>query len=440
MKKILFILCAIHICSVALPQSWHLLPASPEAGFRHDDLFFINKDTGWVVNVDGYIYKTTDGGNTFTTQLSQPATSFRCVGFADALKGWAGNLGPDSWSATTDTNPLYQTTDGGNTWEAVSSITGPLPAGICGINVVNENVVYAVGRVGGPCYIMKTIDGGSTWTSVNFDPPAYYLIDCKFFSADTGIVAGCTGTSFTDEKIAVWRTTNGGDTWDFVYHDTSSYNGHCWKIDFPSKNTGYISIEPGCICDTTPVLKTTDGGLTWEKKIWDTAFSSTMAYVQGVGFINDDMGWCGNAAGQVKQTTDGGNAWDTYPFVPNFNRFRKVNDTVAYASGSRIWKYSDDDVGINEQVGSNGVLLNQNFPNPFSEKTMIGYYLPHAGEVIIRVYDGAGRPVKTLVNEKKSAGSHQLELQLPYYYDAHFYYTLRFENVMLTKRTVMMRE
>lgn len=59
----------------AYSQTWQLLPNSPSAGFRHDDLFFINLDTGWVVNVDGYIYRTNDGGINFITQLYQPSTT-----------------------------------------------------------------------------------------------------------------------------------------------------------------------------------------------------------------------------------------------------------------------------------------------------------------------------------------------------------------------------
>jgi photosystem II stability/assembly factor-like uncharacterized protein len=440
MKTIVVIVISIFVSCFTLAQTWQLLPNSPSAGFRHDDLFFINADTGWVVNVDGYIYKTTDGGNSFITQLYKPATSFRCVGFANELKGWAGNLGTGSWSPTTDTLPLYETVDGGTSWQAVTNITGPLPRGICGISVVNDTVVYAVGRVEGPCYIMKTINGGGSWLSVDFDPPAHFLIDCKFFSPDTGLVVGCTGTNMNDEKYAVWYTTNGGVNWQLVYHDSTSFIGHCWKINFPSRNTGYVSVESGCNnCDTIPVLKTTDGGVTWQKKIWNTTFTTNFAYEQGIGFINDSTGWCGDFVNQVTGTTDGGNSWQPVSFVANFNRLRKINDTLAYASGNRIWKYSNQTVSIGEQEKSMEVILDQNYPNPFSEKTSIKYFLPSGGHVILKVYDLAGRPVATLVNTYQGQGEHQIDLKLPYFYDTCFYYTLNYEDVFITRKALMIK-
>ncbi|CAN5398623.1 hypothetical protein BH11BAC2_BH11BAC2_09390 [soil metagenome] len=93
MKKIFLILLFIQVINVDA-QTWSMLPNSPSStSFRHDDLFFINKDTGWVCNVDGEIYRTLDSGITWTTQLNQPNTSFHCIGFKDFLYGWAGNLG-----------------------------------------------------------------------------------------------------------------------------------------------------------------------------------------------------------------------------------------------------------------------------------------------------------------------------------------------------------
>ncbi len=433
-SKCVSVLIVFFINHFACSQSWSLLPNSPTAGFRHDDIYFLNADTGWVVNVDGYIYRTTDGGDSWTTQLYQPATSFRCVGFANANLGWAGNLGPGSWSPTTDTLPLYQTIDGGNSWQPITNITGPMAKGICGINVVNDSVVYAVGRVGGPCHIMKSTDGGASWTSISFNPPALYLIDAHFFSADTGLVAGCTGTNMNDERYAVFYTTDGGQNWIQVA-STTTFHGHCWKLDFPSRNIGYASVESWIGMDSIPVLKTTDGGLTWQEKLW----SIPLWYAQGIGFINDTVGWCGSALNQVKETTDGSDTWNVVPFVENFNRYRKINDTLAYASGNRIWKYSVQSTGIGEIASLQGLLLEQNYPNPFSEKTTIRYTVPYSGKVIIKIYDFAGRYVKTLVNKEHNKGSYAVELSLPYFFDSHFYYTLHFDDFVLTKQMMMHR-
>lgn len=420
----LILLCSLRVCC----QTWQLLPNSPSAPFRHDDIYFTSPDTGWAVNVDGYIYKTTDGGLSWATQLYQPATSFRCVGFANSQKGWAGNLGTGRWSPTTDTMPLYQTTDGGNTWQAVTNISGPLPKGICGLCVVDDSVAYGVGRVEGPCNILKTSDGGASWVSKALDSIAYFVIDAHFFSRDTGVMVGCTGTS-NNENIAVYYTTDGAQTWQKTY--SSSYNGHGWKVDFPSRRVGYVAIESNQV--PSPILATKDGGLSWTSKSFPAA-------EQGIGFINDSTGWCGFLLNQGRITTDSGNTWANVPFVEHFNRFRKISDTLAYASGKRIWKYTKQTlVGIHELPAQPANLLEQNFPNPFSDKTVIRYNLPHKGKVLLRVYDWVGRPVSTLVDSEQGAGTHEVRFSAANYGNYSFFYTLIFDGLSLTRKMSMIQ-
>jgi hypothetical protein len=128
--------------------AWEVLPNSPVAPYyHHDDLFFIDENIGWLCNISGEIWKTTDAGDSWTRVVYKPTTSFRTLTFVDELKGWAGNLGPGSWvSSTKDTNPLYATTDGGLTWTPVTNISGPLPDGICGLWAVGPDTIHGAGR------------------------------------------------------------------------------------------------------------------------------------------------------------------------------------------------------------------------------------------------------------------------------------------------------
>jgi hypothetical protein len=52
--------------------------------------------------------------------------------------------------------------------------------------------------------------------------------------------------------------------------------------------------------------------------------------------------------------------------------------------------------------------LQQNAPNPFNPVTKIGFSVPMTSHVSVKVYDSTGRLVKTLVDEKKSAGAHHV--------------------------------
>ena len=95
------ILCLL-VLTTSLPAQiapvWSQFPNSPSGTSpRHDDIFFIDETTGWSARSTGGIYKTVDGGNTWIRKVTQNTTHFRCIGFASATRGWAGNLGPGSY-------------------------------------------------------------------------------------------------------------------------------------------------------------------------------------------------------------------------------------------------------------------------------------------------------------------------------------------------------
>ena len=105
---------------------WAPLSHAPVRADRHEGAFFVDSQTGWLVNGYGRVFKTPNSGATW--QLQKTLDSFlRSVGFADARTGWVGTLDPR--------HPLYATADGGKTWRDASKPSGPRPAGICGLCV-----------------------------------------------------------------------------------------------------------------------------------------------------------------------------------------------------------------------------------------------------------------------------------------------------------------
>ena len=69
--------------------------------------------------------------------------------------------------------------------------------------------------------------------------------------------------------------------------------------------------------------------------------------------------------------------------------------------------YSDPaSVSVHDGSEAAEFSLEQNYPNPFNPTTLIGYQIPAAALVTMKIYDIFGREVTTLVNETKQPGHH----------------------------------
>lgn len=83
--------------------------------------------------------------------------------------------------------------------------------------------------------------------------------------------------------------------------------------------------------------------------------------------------------------------------------------------------------------------LSQNYPNPFNPTTVIGYQLPVASEVSLKVYDMLGREVATLVNGRQEAGSYRYTLNASGLSSGVYFYTLRAGNFTKTMKMMLVK-
>lgn len=386
--------------------SWYTLPGAPFNSIKIDDCFFINENTGWVIN--GNIARTTNGGQTWQSQTGNIGNT-RCIGFGDSLNGWVGFL--------SGSPVMYRTTNGGINWIAVQNFPPPQPAGLCGVFAVNSSTVYACGRYYGPARVIKTTNAGQTWTNIDMSSYAKGLVDCYFFNPDSGFVVGGIDSFYQFSKSVVLFTSNGGNTWENRY--TGSLNAQwCWKIHFTSQSTGYVSVESYRYTDTATYLKTTNGGSSWQTVNFQTQTDSF--HHQGIMFLSNNLtGWVGGypgpppfGNGETYQTTDGGATWTPQYWGFNVNRFRYINDSLVYAVGKTVYKYTTVPIGINpisNQIPKE-FMLHQNYPNPFNPSTRIKFEIPAISTEVqsqLNIYDALGREIAVLVNESLKPGIYE---------------------------------
>lgn len=171
-------------------------------------LFSLDRSNIWVITDDGYIYKSTDAALTWTAQESGSITSsqWNAIEFVDDEVGWVvGN-----------TNAIARTIDGGSTW---SSITGPAAEAAnhaISVAVLDRNRAW-VGYSSGTMYY--TLDAGVTWTQRSFTGSGTGQVrDIKFLNETLGYMIS---NNASPVGTVLW-TIDGGYTWSTLTTPTNS--------------------------------------------------------------------------------------------------------------------------------------------------------------------------------------------------------------------------
>lgn len=385
-------------------------PTSAPVQTRYDDIWFISPQVGWGVNSAGQIVHTEDGGRTWTVQeTAEPGTWLRCMSFSSPTDGWVGSI--------TRRQRIWQTQNGKN-WTNITERLPALPSAVCGISSPSKNVVYAAGtqypnRAAG---IMHTADGGQTWKSIAMAAHANLLIDTYFIDDTHGwVVGGQGGTSYDKLKPVVLFTADGGQTWENrlqnsgIDFPTGEWG---WKIQFLSPQLGFVSLENDA---AAAILKTTDGGQSWKRIVVNDPQKNVE--LEGIGFINEKVGWvggwghnfvAGNADGTTSGTTDGGVTWfdanDVGRFINRF-RFTGAEPIVGYASGGTIYQCVAGPATEMAMLARQPRVAEPQIPQAF-EKLEVRTQVPDdARQMTIAIFDPRQTLIKILAEEKPRAGA-----------------------------------
>lgn len=143
-------------------------------------------------------------------------------------------------------------------------------------------------------------------------------------------------------------------------------------------------------------------------------FDANSASVEGIELTDLPEDWM-----VVKSTTEEGKvAFALAGVTPITSReIAKVSLKLDDASNGaefsakgfvNTFSYGLDEITVKELPQS--FALDQNYPNPFNPVTNVSYQLPAASDVTIELWSVTGQKVMTLVNERKEAGSHTVQL------------------------------
>ncbi len=266
------------------------------------------------------LYQTTDAGQSWTPVAASLFTYVNAVNFAPSNPQ---QVYLQSWG-------LYRSDNGGNTWTPIASSPSN-----CGLTVApsDANRLYArsCGGTGEPA-VYRSTDGGQTW-----NPPSVDFTQTLSFLAVSPANSDVLIASDFDQTF---RSPDGGQHWTPI-SPIKRYFGYP-VFDPLTPHTLYLGHWSG-------LLRSNDGGQTWQDSWVDTEFSILIAspFIEGEVLGGDDK-----SAWRIQSN---GNAWKAVAWdapLPLKALWRSVSGTqVIYESnGSGLWRYSQGDLPLTNPV------------------------------------------------------------------------------------------
>jgi photosystem II stability/assembly factor-like uncharacterized protein len=418
MKSVIkFFLISILIISLSYSQDGWELQNSDSTEFLND-VYFLDKNIGWIVGRDGTILNTINGGENWTKQNSGATLELTSVQFLNESVGWIVG----------DETILY-TEDGGDDWTLFEQKVLGNPKFVY---FVDENY----GWIGGhDAYILKTSNGGKDWESIKVE---YDALEGAFFLNDK------IGWFFN--TYGFYKTEDGGYTFIEEY-DLEL----CNSLFFLNTNLGWIgrgsrSMEMSSVF-FGEIESTIDGGATWDRQIDGICIESIKFFDENNGLAIGMIGGKSQMKGLFLKTNNGGETWESQ-FLDSVGvrefHFIDMNTgwIVGFYGHGNILKTIIGGVTTlpdDENLRLKEFLLFQNYPNPFNPLTMINYQLPITNYVELTVYNLLGQKVTTLVSKKQKAGYHQAEWNASRLSSGVYYYKIEAGEFQDVKKMILLK-
>ncbi len=258
----------------------HIGPALMSGRVNDLEIHPTNPRILYVGAAGGGVWKSNDGAATFTPIFDEHAQSIGVVKLDPNNPDqviWVGT--GETWTRNSVSigDGLYKSEDGGNNWKKMGFENSERIASIA-INPNNSNEVY-VGVLGALWSdseergIYKTLDGGKTWNKIFYDGPSTgaseVIIDSKnpnvLYASMWQFRRTAWGFNSGGEKSAIYKSIDAGKTWNKITNNLPK--GKLGRIGLdlaPSdSNILYAVIETG-EKSTNGLWKSKDAGQTWE--------------------------------------------------------------------------------------------------------------------------------------------------------------------------------
>jgi photosystem II stability/assembly factor-like uncharacterized protein len=343
-----FFLCLLHgfaFAQVDTPyfnaMKWRMI--GPHRGGRTVGAVGVPQQPGvFYIGVNnGGVWKTTDYGRIwFPIFDGQPTGSIGDVAVAPSnpdiiYVGTGEGLQRPDLSVG---NGIYKSTDAGKTWVHLGLDDAQQIGGIA-IDPLNENRVFVavLGHPYGPNTtrgVYRTTDGGNTWNKVLYKDENTGAVQVSINPLNPNIIyadlwAGRQGPwengQWSGPESGLFKSTDGGDTWTKLINGLPTVQQGLGRIGFciaPGKpGRMYATVDAG---DYGGLYRSDDGGDNWKSISNDGRYwgrGSDFAEIKADP-KNEDIVYTANVV--VWKSIDGGNTWKDFRGAPGGDDYHRI--------------------------------------------------------------------------------------------------------------------
>ncbi len=321
----------------------------------------LNKDTVWASVEPNVTMRTTDGGSNWSVKTVTGASGLRRSGISaiNANTAWVSMYDPSGATS----GGIFKTSDGGDTWTQQTTAfpgSGGFPNLVYFFDADNGLALGDPNINDGYFEFYTTGDGGTNWERVPEDsiPPVLSVVEYGFFSEYSA--RGDTAWYPTVEG-RVYRTTNRGMSWSV---SATGLEGSV-SCDFKDASNGLaISVDSP---DLT--ARSSDGGETWTLVNSPPPIRRFLSYVPGTtgSYVT---GWFLGSA----FTLDDGLTWiqidDAAHVSPEF-----VSSTIGWIGSwtGLLYTYSGPPLEEGASLALDSLEVSETYDVPGSEQALVAY-------------------------------------------------------------------
>lgn len=284
-------------------QTWRagVVPGAEALQFR--DVQAFSASVAYLMSIgdnptDFRVYKTLDGGATWTIQFENQIPT----GFYDGFAFWTPHRGILHGDSVNGVFPDFRTLDG-TTWQDISNNMPPALPGEFSFASSGTCVTTQGGRNAWICTggsdiarVLATRDGGDTWNAYNtplVSSPSAGAFTVDFRDPHHGIVGGGDLDPGDPNNARTATSSDGGQTWTLT--NPPPVTGAIFGLSYVGRTGGGVGGHGRAV-----VITANDGGAAWTPDEGDTWFA--LPGVSGfwaVAFATPMAGWLVGTDGRI---------------------------------------------------------------------------------------------------------------------------------------------